>query len=788
METLYSSMRMVSDGTLQSVTLSFPYTTRTEIHVWVDGLEWVAGWYWADGTGNTIKFDTPVPSGSVVLIRRITQLDEVPYIFGEAAGSRGYAEFSAATVDENFDFILRASQDSLDSFQLTGIHAEAAETWAKRAEAAAVRAEDSESGASASAASANSYALDAAQSASDSAAFAQDSAQQATQAGDSAELSRKWAENPFDEPVIPGHFSAKHWAEVAQDGSDVAKLRQDLADPEKGASLVAAGIRTQEAKNLDIISVRDYILNPVDGVTDNQAGILSAVAAALALGASLYWPAGVYVSSANIPDFHLVHHLGRGKIKRGADIWHITPVQDGDLNILYVTQGAVSSNDGLSRAEPTTPARALSTYLNSWGDKTSLGTWRVQIFGTTHLTANGVRMNNMPTFRNKLQIWGESASLTSVPTTVWDGSTATEPNALRSDQTSSTINVHLRNLKFAKWSGSAVVFWGNINILQENCHLDESGTFGFWYRDGYVRVSGGTVDNAGSAAYCFQYNCSFNLGTASAPFAVNNSFKGVYIGRTSAGHVSHGTFTGIQHNCIDAVMNCRVRTVKNNFVSWGSASSNTPAIHTDDSSVWDNEISEADTFTGIGTGFPAFGATRGSVGAPMYTSGRTPHRYVNTFYSLPAGSGRTLIADSVGYTAPFRFRGVSFYSPSMKAVMELGFTMAVNQGALFELSMGPAAGDLMASVNIPAITSGSRSGLIEVVVLGPQNNSSTSRAYTRVTMSDGTVIFNPTTFSNNNPNVRDGTMAEKLARLYVTPADAGRAGPTLTHLHTYLES
>lgn len=179
---LYSSMRLVSDGTLQTVLLSFEYTSRNEVHVYIDGLEKTTGWSWADSTGKTIRFDEPVPADSVVLFRRLTKLNEVPYIFGEAAGSRGYSEFSAYTVDFNFDFVLRASQDALDSFTLSGATAEAAEMWAKRSEQSALRSDANANAAAANAARADQRALEAGSSATASANSASASAASATEA------------------------------------------------------------------------------------------------------------------------------------------------------------------------------------------------------------------------------------------------------------------------------------------------------------------------------------------------------------------------------------------------------------------------------------------------------------------------------------------------------------------------------------------------------------------------------------------------------------------------------
>src|SRR5690606_27369340 len=109
--------------------------------------------------------------------------------------------------------------------------------------------------------------------------------------------------------------------------------------------------------------------------------------------------------------------------------------------------------------------------LQKWGDKTQRGTWRVQLPGEP-ISLGGVRMNKLPLFRNLLQIWGVATEQWGEPSTIWDGGTSSERNALRSDQTSCAINVHIKDIKFTNWADSAVVLWGNINVLQENCHLD----------------------------------------------------------------------------------------------------------------------------------------------------------------------------------------------------------------------------------------------------------------------------------------------------------------------------
>jgi len=122
----------------------------------------------------------------------------------------------------------------------------------------------------------------------------------------------------------------------------------------------------------------------------------------------------------------------------------------------------------------------------------------------------------------------------------------------------------------------------------------------------------------------------------------------------------------------------------------------------------------------------------------------------------------------------------------MVAEVEFGFTCNANQGGLFELAVGPATGDVMTSITVPAVAS-QRTGLMKMVVFGPQAGSSICRAYSQATLSDGTVLFGAGTFSATGTNFRDGTMVEKLARLYITPTNGATSSPTITHLRSYLE-
>ncbi|GAB1577659.1 hypothetical protein [Bordetella petrii] len=132
-----------------------------------------------------------------------------------------------------------------------------------------------------------------------------------------------------------------------------------------------------------ILSVREFITTPVDGVTSNQSGIVAAVSAASSAGARLFWPVGTYVSDANIPEFHSVRHVGPGVVKRGSDLFHVDPVE-GNINVIYVRpSGASATADGLAYANAISVDRIGSILLN-YGPVLG-GTWRVKLRAGTYL-------------------------------------------------------------------------------------------------------------------------------------------------------------------------------------------------------------------------------------------------------------------------------------------------------------------------------------------------------------------------------------------------------------------
>lgn len=105
-----SNQRIVSDGTLVTVDISFDFFEHEEISVFFNSAPQPPEggvWYW--GSEANISFYAPVPVGVEVLIQRKTDASELRHEF--SAGS----EFKATTLDENFQQVLHIVQEATES-------------------------------------------------------------------------------------------------------------------------------------------------------------------------------------------------------------------------------------------------------------------------------------------------------------------------------------------------------------------------------------------------------------------------------------------------------------------------------------------------------------------------------------------------------------------------------------------------------------------------------------------------------------------------------------------------
>lgn len=104
----YSTQQAVSDGTLDQLDLSIEYLDRSEISVYFNDVLTTA-WTWVGVSAATIRFNTTVANGVVVLVRRTTAKDGLRHSFV------GGADFSAATLDEDLLQSLHIAQEAAES-------------------------------------------------------------------------------------------------------------------------------------------------------------------------------------------------------------------------------------------------------------------------------------------------------------------------------------------------------------------------------------------------------------------------------------------------------------------------------------------------------------------------------------------------------------------------------------------------------------------------------------------------------------------------------------------------
>ncbi|MHC2488140.1 hypothetical protein ACVII0_001932 [Sinorhizobium meliloti] len=139
-----------------------------------------------------------------------------------------------------------------------------------------------------------------------------------------------------------------------------------------------------EAAASAINYVTSYGAVDLTGAVSAQTVIEAAVAWSYANDAPLFWPAGTYLTTASIPNFHDVRHEGPGVVKRGSDLWHITPPDDATINHVYAAaSGGSAANDGLTASQPIETFQHAIEALEKWAplDK---GQWQIDLLAGTH--------------------------------------------------------------------------------------------------------------------------------------------------------------------------------------------------------------------------------------------------------------------------------------------------------------------------------------------------------------------------------------------------------------------
>jgi hypothetical protein len=313
----------------------------------------------------------------------------------------------------------------------------------------------------------------------------------------------------------------------------------------------------------------------MDGVTDSQTALVTAVAAAVAAGSDLYWPAGQAVSTANIPNFHSVRHWGPGAVKRGSAVFYVQP-DEGQTNTLNIATTGNSANDGLGASQPMATFQNAFDALKNYGP-TLNGTWQVQAAAGTYTISTGAQTHSTPSL-NRVIIKGPAVGgHPNVPTCIIDGggNQASYLHGLNMDGIG--VRVQVQDIKFQAFTEASgntrigLVGANGADLYANNVHTANCSWTGIDAKEcEQVRITGGIFDSGADGAYGFisdSSHSSFGYGStslATGPIVRNAKSAGVYWSTGSQGHCDYVTF----EDCAVAFLcaeNSRCDTVGNSY-------------------------------------------------------------------------------------------------------------------------------------------------------------------------------------------------------------------------------
>lgn len=322
---------------------------------------------------------------------------------------------------------------------------------------------------------------------------------------------------------------------------------------------------------------------PTDGVTDATTAIANAVAHAQATGKVMFWPNLTFETTASIPGLHAVQHMGNGIIKRGSDLWRVSPTTQ--TNTLYVSSAGNDANDGLSAAQPKlTVQSAIDALSSGWRAQLAVGgVWKMQLTAGTF--ARGRFPDEGMRSRNPIQVVGAPVGgHPNVPTTLIKEGATQAAVGLRAGI---CTDLYVQDIRFEDFNGSTsssgITVFNRCNLLTVNCHFEDCyiGVSGSEWCE--LDMKGGLLNDCGylnsvtAGGYCVRglFHCKFSIGLQNAgartqgPLFTNSHF-GVFGQEYCTGHVDWSSFT----NCTEGVrmsVNSRVNTDGCLFDTCGAA-------------------------------------------------------------------------------------------------------------------------------------------------------------------------------------------------------------------------
>lgn len=339
-----------------------------------------------------------------------------------------------------------------------------------------------------------------------------------------------------------------------------------------------AVIRTYQDKESDIFSVRDFTGSTVDGVTSNQVGITNAVNAAMNAGAMLYWPAGTYVSTENIPNLHSVRHIGPGAIKRGTDTFVISG-RTGS-NKLYVATTGSSSNDGLSSAQP---MLTLQQAVNAWSEFAYAlrNAFTINLADGTYtegLLVDGVKSPS------ELIISGASKA-----GTIIDGTTSVNVMGLNFNNIN---NARVKNLTVRNWPGvgSGIIFQNGTRGVVDTCDATNNAEANFNCSEDAEMVFIGVCTSTGSKQGIRYYrNSGGSVGDGTNAITITGATQSGLVARDGSKVVTNNNFN--VNSCNSTATTTGVLVQKDGYVELRTCTitGNSIGVYVENNSIVDTQ-------------------------------------------------------------------------------------------------------------------------------------------------------------------------------------------------------
>lgn len=527
----------------------------------------------------------------------------------------------------------------------------------------------------------------------------------------------------------------------------------------------ATNLKVQD-KLREAVSVKDFGAVG-NGVTDDTDEVQAAVTHCFTTGDQLYWPDGVYLTTSSISNFHNIHHAGRGVVSSNGQLWYITPNTASEVNTLFVKSGGLAATDGLSEVTPTTWAGAFAK-LRNWGHATGKGQWRIQVVGT--VTFQGVRYTNMPTFSNRLQIFGQRDASNNI-TSILDGTTATEAYCFRADEDASQKYLHFKDIQFQNWkpgdeNGGGIVAWHNIDVLVEFCKFVNSG-LGVWFASGRSRVYDCIFEDVLNGTH-YQYHCKLNnhRNTYTNTGGVGTA---VHLGRLSAGHVRECTFSGYNTN-IYATQNSRLRTILNNHIDWAFT-----AINLGVGATWESGTREKETFNpdSITNETPPVIKNSGALETALDAGSAIIRHTSMTPSAGVTVSGTTdpvLVTEQGGLSAPLRLPGYFLRQTGNKAKITIRLSMSAHDVDIVLCGQGAPGGSAQI-ISIPWRPTGvAMTGILEITLISARSGSSIGYVYSELKYASS-IQVNTASVNYSATGISRTDWEQLLYRLYVVPYD-----------------